>query len=52
VQLEALTRGGRAVFHFDVGDGHFIPEITIGPIVLASLVPLCRGCGARDSTAI
>ena len=35
------------VFHFDAGDGHFIPEITIGPIVLASIAPLVRGWGAR-----
>jgi ribulose-phosphate 3-epimerase len=47
VQLEALQAAGARVFHFDVGDGHFIPEITIGPIVLASISPLVRGWGAR-----
>ena len=47
VQLEALHTAGARVFHFDVGDGHFIPEITIGPIVLASISPLVRGWGAR-----
>ena len=47
VQLEALHTAGARVFHFDVGDGHFIPEITIGPIVLASISPLVRGRGAR-----
>jgi ribulose-phosphate 3-epimerase len=47
VQLEALHDAGARVFHFDVGDGHFIPEITIGPIVLASISPLVRGWGAR-----
>ncbi len=47
VQLEALHDTGARVFHFDVGDGHFIPEITIGPIVLASISPLVRGWGAR-----
>ena len=47
VQLEALHEAGARVFHFDVGDGHFIPEITIGPIVLASISPLVRGWGAR-----
>jgi ribulose-phosphate 3-epimerase len=46
-QLEALHTAGARVFHFDVGDGHFIPEITIGPIVLASISPLVRGWGAR-----
>ena len=46
VQLEALHDAGARVFHFDVGDGHFIPEITIGPVVLASISPLARGWGA------
>ena len=47
LQLEALSGAGARVFHFDVGDGHFIPEITIGPVVLASISPLVRGWGAR-----
>jgi ribulose-phosphate 3-epimerase len=47
VQLETLRLAGAKVFHFDVGDGHFIPEITIGPVVLASISPLVRGFGAR-----
>jgi ribulose-phosphate 3-epimerase len=47
VQLEALNGAGARIFHFDVGDGHFIPEITIGPVVLASISPLVRGWGAR-----
>lgn len=47
MQLEALHAAGAKVFHFDVGDGHFIPEITIGPVVAASISPLVRGWGAR-----
>ncbi len=47
VQLGALTGAGAKIFHFDVGDGHFIPEITIGPVVLASISPLVRGWGGR-----
>ena len=46
-QLETLVEAGARVFHFDAGDGHFIPEITIGPIVIASISPLVRGWGAR-----
>jgi ribulose-phosphate 3-epimerase len=42
-----LRTAGAKVFHFDVGDGHFIPEITIGPVVAASISPLVRGWGAR-----
>ena len=46
-QLGAVRAAGTRVFHFDVGDGRFIPEITIGPIVAASISPLVRGWGAR-----
>jgi ribulose-phosphate 3-epimerase len=44
-QLADLVEAGARVFHFDVGDGHFIPEITMGPIVLASISSLMRGWG-------
>ncbi|HEX4746687.1 MAG TPA: ribulose-phosphate 3-epimerase [Gaiellaceae bacterium] len=46
-QLEQLHEAGAKVFHFDVGDGHFIPEITIGPVVAASISPFVRGWDAR-----
>jgi len=44
-QLGALAEAGARVFHFDAGDGHLIPEITIGPIVLASIAPLVHAWG-------
>lgn len=46
-QLAALVEAGARVFHFDAGDGHFIPEITIGPVVLASISPLVRAWGGH-----
>lgn len=39
-QIEYLLHAGARVFHFDVGDGHFVEPITIGPIVLQSISPL------------
>ena len=39
-QVEILLRAGVRVFHFDVGDGHFVEPITIGPIVLQSIAPM------------
>jgi ribulose-phosphate 3-epimerase len=39
-QLTMLLDAGARVFHFDVGDGHFVEPITIGPIVLESIAPL------------
>jgi ribulose-phosphate 3-epimerase len=44
-QLETLMRAGARVFQFDVGDGHFIEPITIGPIVLQSISPLVHRLG-------
>jgi ribulose-phosphate 3-epimerase len=44
-QIETLMRAGARVFQFDVGDGHFIEPITIGPIVLQSISPLVHRLG-------
>jgi ribulose-phosphate 3-epimerase len=40
-----LLRAECRIFHFDVGDGHFVEPITIGPVVLASIAPLVHGAG-------
>jgi ribulose-phosphate 3-epimerase len=49
-QLDELLRAGTRVFHFDVGDGHFIEPITMGPIVLQSISPIIhRYGGAIDA---
>jgi ribulose-phosphate 3-epimerase len=39
-QVDVLLRAGARVFHFDIGDGHFIEPVTMGPIVLESVAPL------------
>jgi ribulose-phosphate 3-epimerase len=44
-QLEALLRSEARVFHFDVGDGHFVEPITMGPIVLQSIAPIIHRYG-------
>jgi ribulose-phosphate 3-epimerase len=46
-QIETLMRAGARIFHFDIGDGHFVPPITIGPIVLESISPLVHRLGGR-----
>jgi len=38
-QIDVLLAAGTRVFHFDVGDGHFVEPVTIGPIVLESIAP-------------
>jgi ribulose-phosphate 3-epimerase len=44
-QIDVLLRTGARVFHFDVGDGHFIEPITIGPIVLQAIAPGIHATG-------
>jgi ribulose-phosphate 3-epimerase len=36
-QIDLLLDAGARIFHFDIGDGHFVPPVTIGPIVLQSI---------------
>jgi ribulose-phosphate 3-epimerase len=48
-QVEVLLRAECRVFHYDVGDGHFITPITTGPIVLKWIAPIVhRAGGALD----
>jgi ribulose-phosphate 3-epimerase len=44
-QIEVLLRAECRIFHFDVGDGHFVEPITIGPVVLEAIAPLVHKAG-------
>jgi ribulose-phosphate 3-epimerase len=44
-QIETIMEAGARIFQFDVGDGHFVEPITIGPIVLKSISPIVHGLG-------
>jgi ribulose-phosphate 3-epimerase len=46
-QIETLLQAGARIFHFDVGDGHFVPPITAGPIVLQWISPIIHRGGGR-----
>jgi ribulose-phosphate 3-epimerase len=44
-QVTYLLNAGARVMHFDIGDGHFVEPITIGPVVLKSIAPLVHDSG-------
>jgi ribulose-phosphate 3-epimerase len=44
-QVEELLAAGARAFHFDVGDGHFVEPITMGPVVLQAISGLVHERG-------
>lgn len=44
-QIEEVMEAGARVIHFDVMDGHFVPPITIGPLVLSGIADQVHAAG-------
>lgn len=45
-QIEAALQSGAERIHVDVMDGRFVPNLTVGPLVVAALQPLTNTAGA------
>jgi ribulose-phosphate 3-epimerase len=45
-QVAEVLHAGARVIHVDVMDGHFVPPITVGPLIVAGLAEQVREAGA------
>jgi ribulose-phosphate 3-epimerase len=49
-QIEAVMDAGAKILHVDVMDGHFVPPITVGPLIVKAIRGIVQGRGGTIET--
>lgn len=44
-QVQEAIRAGADIIHVDIMDGHFVPNMTIGPLVVSAIRPIAEQAG-------